>query len=90
MMMMMTTLIRKVDVIYVFFWMPFSRFTCQGVGVLNIRDGGLSGTWLPKAQAEDLGRRAGRRLSKDASQQWAEVGLGDGKSLGTCLRSENL
>ena len=45
----------------------------SGVGVLNIRDGGLSGTWLPKAQPEDLGRRAGRRLSKDASQQWAEA-----------------
>ena len=61
---------------------------CQGVGVLNVRDGGLSGTWLPKAQPEDLGRRSGRRLSKDASQQWAEVGLGySGQVVGDVLKN---
>jgi hypothetical protein len=45
----------------------------QGAGVLNLRETGLSGTWLPKAQTEDLGRRTGRRLSKEASQEWAQA-----------------
>lgn len=45
----------------------------SGAGVLNLRETGLSGTWLPKAQTEDLGRRTGRRLSKEASQEWAQA-----------------
>eukprot|EP00435_Cladocopium_sp_Y103_P043405 s1970_g12.t1 len=45
----------------------------SGAGVLNLREKGLSGTWLPKAQTEDLGRRTGRRLSKEASQEWAQA-----------------
>lgn len=47
-----------------------------------MRERGLSGTWLPKAQTEDLGRRTGRRLSKEASEEWAQA-------IPICLRDEN-
>ena len=69
--------IRYIYIIYIYMFPHYAVLMIQqlqGVGVLKLRDEGLSGTWLPKAQVEDLGRRTGRRLSKEASQQWAEVG----------------
>lgn len=55
--------------------MAFGNYSFDsGVGILELKTPGLMGTWLAKAQTEDLQHRSGVSLTKEASVQWAKAG----------------